>query len=192
MRSIKDINANADMIQELIQVINNVADQTNILAMNAAIEAAHAGEAGKGFAVVADEIRKLAETTGENARNISSNLNEIIANIKGTASLTEETGRSITEMTGGIEDVADSMKEMTGGLKEITTGTAEVTEALDMMISITEEVRQETHPLPKRSNRTRMTQILRIHADLRQLSMNSLINPRRSAQSALSAFYSVP
>jgi methyl-accepting chemotaxis protein/ABC-type sugar transport system substrate-binding protein len=151
LKSIQSISSSADIIYELIQVINNVADQTNILAMNAAIEAAHAGEAGKGFAVVADEIRKLAETTGENARDISTNLNRIIDNIKSTAGLTEETGQSFNKVTEGIQDVADSMKEMTGGLNEISNGTVEITDALNSLVQITEEVRGSTKGINERS-----------------------------------------
>jgi len=107
--SMKEISVSADLIHDLIEVIDNVADQTNILAMNAAIEAAHAGEAGKGFGVVADEIRKLAETTTENSRNIGANLNQIIKRIMDTVQLSEETERSIGRMTDGINDVTASM-----------------------------------------------------------------------------------
>lgn len=142
LKAMKEIAASADVIQELIEVINSVADQTNILAMNAAIEAAHAGDAGKGFAVVADEIRKLAETTGENARDISVNLNTIIDRIKDTAKRTEEAGGSINRVTEGIEDVASSMREMTGGLKEISAGTSEITEALGSLVNVTEAVKE--------------------------------------------------
>ncbi len=147
LESIRDIANSADVINELIQIINNVTDQTNILAMNAAIEAAHAGEAGKGFGVVADEIRKLAEATSENAQSISANLNQIIERIQDTTGLTEKTESSIMKMIEGIEDVADSMREMSSGLSQISLGTSEITTALTSLVSITEDVRESTRDI---------------------------------------------
>ena len=148
---ITGIAANADLISELIQVINNVADQTNLLAMNAAIEAAHAGDAGKGFAVVADEIRKLAETTSNNATDISSNLAQIINNIRNSAELTRGMGKSINNITGSISDVASSMNEMTGGLHELAAGTSQVTDALNSMVNITSDVRNSSINIKEKS-----------------------------------------
>ncbi len=79
-KGIDSIDSNIDSIQEIIKVINHIATQTNLLSMNAAIEAAHAGSAGKGFAVVAAEIRKLSESTSGNAKLISNTLKTIIGN----------------------------------------------------------------------------------------------------------------
>jgi methyl-accepting chemotaxis protein/ABC-type sugar transport system substrate-binding protein len=151
LKVIKEIANSADVIQELIQVINGIADQTNLLAMNAAIEAAHAGEAGKGFAVVADEIRKLAENTGENARSISASLGQIISRIEHADELTGETGKSMGEMTEGIQGIADSMREMTAGLEEISKGTDEITTALDSLVKITDEVRDSSKQVQSKS-----------------------------------------
>ncbi|MDC7228535.1 MAG: methyl-accepting chemotaxis protein [Spirochaetales bacterium] len=152
LQVITGISSNADLISDLLQVINNVADQTNLLAMNAAIEAAHAGDAGKGFAVVADEIRKLAETTSLNAKDISNNLALIITNIKNSAELTEEMGKSINNMTDTIGDVSSSMNEMTGGLQELAAGTVEVTEALNTMVNITSDVRSSSVNIREKSS----------------------------------------
>ena len=89
--SILEISNSAQAIRELMDVIDNVANQTNLLAMNAAIEASHAGTAGRGFAVVASEIRKLSDTTRNNAASISTNIKKILSQI---TKAVEQTGQS--------------------------------------------------------------------------------------------------
>ena len=151
LESIKEIAKSADLIKSLITVINKVASQTNMLAMNAAIEAAHAGKYGKGFGIVADEIRKLAEATAKNAKNIGANLKTIIIRIDDSNKLTEKTDKTIKTMTGGIKDVSDSMVEIATGLKEMAAGTTEVTASLGDLIKITEEVKEDSIAIENKS-----------------------------------------
>jgi len=131
--SIADISASTGVIRDLLEVINGIAEQTGILAINAAIEAAHAGTAGKGFSVVAGEIRKLSETTAMNANRISESLEQIVSRIRTAEQLTDETGLSIHEMAEGIRQLIDGMAEMSAGMKELSAGTAEITTSLELL-----------------------------------------------------------
>lgn len=141
LTSMEGISQAANVIFDMIKIINQVAAQTNLLAMNAAIEAAHAGEAGRGFAVVADEIRKLAVTTGANAKNISQNLKSIIRQISDTSKVTKNTAQRITAIFEGIREVSDSMRETLMGLQEIDEGSRQIVQTFINLNRISSQVK---------------------------------------------------
>lgn len=141
VESIAEIEKNAAVIHDLIGMINNVAAQTNLLAMNAAIEAAHAGSYGRGFSVVADEIRKLAEAAAANARDAASSLGRVTARIREAGEHSERTNRTFAEIIAGIGDVSGGMSETLAGLREMSAGSRQVTVGLGELSSFATEVR---------------------------------------------------
>lgn len=118
-KKIDALGAKSEQIKDIVKTIHEISDQTNLLALNAAIEAARAGEAGRGFAVVADEVRKLAEKTGNATQEIALVVNDI----------NEGTVGAVTEMTSTVEmmRVGSAMVEKTGvAMSEISEGALRV------------------------------------------------------------------
>ena len=128
-------------INELINVINNVASSTNLLSINAAIEAAHAGDSGRGFSVVAEEIRKLAETTAENSRTISVTLNTMINGITGVSERSRSTGQTVSGIIGEILDVADSLNQLTDSMHEMSVGSGQIIDAITNLKDISYQIK---------------------------------------------------
>jgi methyl-accepting chemotaxis protein/ABC-type sugar transport system substrate-binding protein len=149
MRAISDA---ADTIAESASVIQGVASQTDLLAMNAAIEAAHAGEYGKGFSVVADEIRKLAETTAANSKEIAASLQGTIGRIRQANELAIRASESVRSMTDTIADVAGGVAEIVSGLDEMRLGSKQITASLAELSETTGKVQSSAKSIDAESN----------------------------------------
>jgi methyl-accepting chemotaxis protein len=141
---IQEVTAESERLLEINKVIQNIASQTNLLAMNAAIEAAHAGDVGRGFAVVADEIRKLAESSSEQAKTVSAVLKNIKDALGGISSSTLASLKQFEDIDTGFETVSAQGMEIRGAMEQQDAGNKEVLEAMSASNEITRNVRDSS------------------------------------------------
>jgi iron only hydrogenase large subunit-like protein len=137
---IMDLAKQSDSVLKANDTINTIASQTDLLAMNAAIESAHAGDSGKGFSVVADEIRKLAEVANVQSKSISENLERLKKSIETAVGISTDTGKSFDTIVNSVDIVINIEKEVKNSMEEQATGVSQILEALGNISRITEEV----------------------------------------------------
>jgi len=164
---VKEVAEKSNNVQEIVNTISSIAEQTNLLALNAAIEAARAGEAGKGFAVVADEIRKLAEESQESSANIARILIEIDEKANNANKAVEKSSSLYKEVVQGRENIATqfntimetveaitkSVESLTGSAEEQSASADEMASAMDnsakSMTHVTEQMTDITNGIKR-------------------------------------------
>jgi methyl-accepting chemotaxis protein len=151
--TVQQLGKSSDQIGEIVQVIDDIADQTNLLALNAAIEAARAGEQGRGFAVVADEVRKLAERTTKATKEIAVMIKQIQKDTSGAVEsmnqgtvevekgkeLANKAGDSLREIIIGAESVVDLITQVAAASEEQSAASEQISKNIEGISSVTQE-----------------------------------------------------
>ncbi|MDR2194781.1 MAG: methyl-accepting chemotaxis protein [Treponema sp.] len=141
------ISTSVEGVGSTIKVISGIAANTNLLSMNAAIEAAHAGDAGMGFAVVAGEIRRLSDTTAKNSRDIAHTLKAVIEGIRDMTARSSATDGLIAAIADEMNGFANAMTELIRSLGELSEGSKAITSALVCLRKRSEDIKSKYHTM---------------------------------------------
>lgn len=147
---IRTVSKDIEGIVEVIELIDQISEQTNILSMNAAIESAHAGAAGKGFAVVAEEIRKLAESTQDNAQRIGESLANVTDKIKRALQISESSALAFDSINTDVNNFVSILHDIAADAKSSSSKSVEVVKAIKESIEASKRVSVGTEDMYRR------------------------------------------
>ena len=174
------------------QAIAQIASQTNLLAMNAAIEAAHAGEAGKGFGVVADEIRKLAETSARQSNEIKTLLEHVTSSIQGIVDASDTSSKSFEQMGNKIKEIDFHMKEIQNGMQEEKTAAGNILSNVKVINEVTQHMTDASKSMKSQSDNlfTQIDELKSVAYETHTQSMSIRMEMNEMKQAAKFALHS--
>ncbi|WP_136064760.1 methyl-accepting chemotaxis protein [Modicisalibacter radicis] len=137
--TMRDISGSSHKVVDIIDVIDSIAFQTNILALNASVEAARAGEQGRGFAVVADEVRNLASRSASAAKEIRGLIEDSVARVDTGSQLVDQAGNTMNDIVTAVKRVNDIMEEIAAASQEQSNGIGQTNQAISQMDQVTQQ-----------------------------------------------------
>jgi methyl-accepting chemotaxis protein len=176
--AIKEIETASSEVIEFVKVISSISAQTNMLAMNAAIEAAHAGVYGHGFAVVAQEIRNLAESSSEKAKQIKEKIKVMEDTVNNGVELSSLAGKALEKISLDVENSLKLIEEISNAMQEQAAGANEVVTAVTSVVETTHSIRTQVQNEQSQSRKIEefVDKLVKLSAEIKTTSNEQLDN----------------